>query len=262
MSFRIVPGAAQSPVILHVPHGSRTLPAYVRKHILLDDTALAVELDRMTDAHTGLIASGAAKNTRPWIFHNELSRLVIDPERFPDEREEMRTVGMGAVYLRTSHCQPLRPENPDHIEELLNRYYHPYAAAMTELVDDRLAATGRAVIIDVHSYPSEPLPYELHATGNRPAICLGVDEFHTPGQLRFAATEAFSALGDLDVNTPFSGAYVPLKHYREVPAVTALMIEIRRDIYLTEPGGAPTEGINAVVRALARLVTLTDESTG
>ncbi|MEV0402594.1 N-formylglutamate amidohydrolase [Actinoallomurus sp. NPDC050550] len=256
VGFEVTVGNGGSPVILHVPHGSRALTAHAREAILLDDAALSSELDHMTDAHTGLIATRAAKGAdlAPWVFSNRLSRLVIDPERFPDEREEMRAVGMGAVYLCTSHGARLRAEDPDHIEDLLARHYRPYAEAMAALVDARVAATGHAVILDVHSYPSRALPYELHVTGDRPAICLGVDTFHTPGWLHEAAVEAFSCFDDLGVNTPFAGSYVPLKHYRQAKAVMALMIEIRRDLYMTEPGGAPGEGITAVVHAITNLV--------
>jgi hypothetical protein len=85
-------------------------------------------------------------------------------------------------------------------------------------------------------------------------VCLGVDSFHTPDWLRDAALEAFSSIGDLDVNTPFSGTYVPLRHHRRTEAVTALMVEIRRDVYMTEPGGAPDKGVDTIVRALTGLV--------
>jgi N-formylglutamate amidohydrolase len=259
--MEILAGAEESPVILHVPHGSRALTAHARERILLDDVTLASELDHITDSHTQLIAARAAARASqlPWTFSNQLSRLVIDPERFPDEREEMRAVGMGAVYLRTSHGATLREDDPYHIEELLALHYRPYAAAMTDLVDARTKATGQAVILDVHSYPSRALPYELHATGNRPAICLGIDPFHTPEWLRKAAVDAFSSIGDLDVNTPFSGTYVPLKHYRQVREVSALMVEIRRDTYMTEPGGPPGHGLDLVAYALAELVNATKD---
>lgn len=56
------------------------------------------------------------------------------------------------------------------------------------------------------------------------------------------------------MNTPFSGAYVPLRHYERTAEVTALMIEIRRDTYMTEPGGATHDGVDVIVRALTRLV--------
>lgn len=167
--FEFLPGAAHSPVILHVPHSAREIPAEVRSGIVLDDAALERELDHITDAHTAELAEEAARRSAvtPWRFVNRLSRLVVDPERFPDEREEMLSVGMGAVYTRTTHRDALRPADTDP-EPLIDRWFWPYAQAMTEAVADRLAATGRAVIIDVHSYPSAPLPYELHAEGPGP----------------------------------------------------------------------------------------------
>jgi hypothetical protein len=95
---------------MHVPHASTVIPPEVRGQLLLDDVELARELERMTDARTDELAAAAAALVvpRPWLFVNCLSRLVVDPERFPDEREEMRRVGMGAVYHRTSAGLPLR----------------------------------------------------------------------------------------------------------------------------------------------------------
>ncbi|MEU9171259.1 N-formylglutamate amidohydrolase [Streptomyces sp. NPDC048420] len=254
--FAFLPGAAASPVILHVPHSAREIPADVRAGIVLDDRALERELDHIVDAHTSELAAEAARSARvvPWRFVNRLSRLVVDPERFPDEREEMLAVGMGAVYTRTTHREELRPAETDP-QPLIARYFRPYARAMTEAVAQRLAVVGRAVIIDVHSYPSAPLPYELHGEGPRPAVCLGTDPFHTPPGLVAAAREAF---GDVGMDSPFSGTYVPLEFYGRDPRVSALMVEIRRDTYMTEPGGPAGPGIHTLARALAALVDALD----
>ncbi|MFJ8773675.1 N-formylglutamate amidohydrolase [Streptomyces microflavus] len=254
-SFRLLPGDADSPVLLHVPHGSRTIPEEVRGRILLDDSALERELDHITDSHTAELAAraAAASPVRPWSYVNALSRLVVDPERFPDDREEMRAVGMGAVYTHTTHRERLRGPDVDQ-HPLLERYFHPYARAMTEAVDARIAATGRAVIVDVHSYPSAPLPYELHGTGPRPPVCLGTDPFHTPPELRALAEAAFAGFGGTGIDSPFADTYVPLKHYGTDRRVTALMIEIRRDTYMSEPGGPAGAGLDALAGALAELV--------
>ncbi|MFI1721999.1 N-formylglutamate amidohydrolase [Streptomyces sp. NPDC020489] len=251
-SFEVLPGAAASPVILHVPHSAREIPADVRASILLDDTALERESDHIVDAHTSELAEAAAGRAEvvPWRFVNRLSRLVVDPERFPDEREEMLAVGMGAVYTRTTHGEVLRAADTDP-EPLLARFFRPYADAMTRAVADRLAAVGRAVIIDVHSYPSRPLPYELHGDGPRPPVCLGTDAFHTPPALLAGAREAFGRTG---VDSPFSGTYVPLEFYGRDPRVAALMVEIRRDTYMSEPGGPAGPGLARLATALAALV--------
>ncbi|MBM2616260.1 N-formylglutamate amidohydrolase [Actinoplanes sp. LDG1-06] len=253
--FHVLPGDPGSPVILHVPHASRELTGEARDSLLLDEAALTDELDHLTDAHTDLIALRAADRAavRPWIFANGLSRLVVDPERFPDEREEMRSRGMGAVYTHGYARRRLRDDDPVRDASFVEEHFHPYAQGMTTLVADRLAATGRAVILDVHSYPTQALPYELHADGPRPELCLGVDAFHTPLSLTDTATGAFAAY-TAAVNTPFAGAYVPLTWYGRDRAVSALMLEIRRDTYMTEPGGSPNEGLGDIADALAALV--------
>ncbi|MFD4542615.1 N-formylglutamate amidohydrolase [Streptomyces bauhiniae] len=254
-SFELLPGDPASPVLLHVPHSARVIPAGVRAGLLLDDAALERELDHITDAHTAELAAQTAElaGMRPWRFVNRLSRLVVDPERFPDEREEMRAVGMGAVYTRTTRREPLRAEDTGQ-EPLIERYFEPYARAITEAVSERLAATGRAVVIDVHSYPSRPLPYELHGEDPRPAVCLGTDAFHTPPALTAAARSAFSPYGKTGLDSPFSGTYVPLAHYGRDRRVSALMVEIRRDTYMTEPGGPAGPGLEQLAGALAVLV--------
>ncbi|MFE1809579.1 N-formylglutamate amidohydrolase [Streptomyces sp. NPDC059533] len=253
--FRLLAGADASPVILHVPHSSRVIPESARADIVLDDRALDSELDHITDSHTADIAAAAADraSVTPWRFVNGLSRLVIDPERFPDEREEMLSVGMGAVYTRTTHRERLRADGFDG-RPLIERWFHPYAEAMTRAVEDRLEAAGRAVIIDVHSYPTRALPYELHGDGSRPPTCLGTDRFHTPTRLLAAAEKAFAGFGGTGLDSPFAGTYVPLEHYGRDARVGALMIEIRRDVYMTEPGGPAGPGLDALAAALAELV--------
>lgn len=255
-AFEVISGSPDSGVVLHVPHSSTRIPADVRTGIVLDDASLAAELLRMTDAHTDRIALAAARavTPRPWVFVNRISRLVVDPERFPDEREEMRTVGMGAVYTRTSDGGVLRADDDAGERALIASYFEPYATAMTDLVDDRLAATGSALVVDVHSYPSIALPHELHADARRPALCIGRNDAHTTEFSVEAAQQAFAPVGDAVVNEPFAGAYVPTRWYGRDARVSAIMLEIRRDTYLHETTGDPTTGIDEVIAAVVRFL--------
>ena len=247
---RVIPGSTRSSVLLHVPHSSAVIPDWVRERILLSDVQLEAEIHRMRDSYTDAIAATAAEQAqiRPHLFLNELARQVIDPERFPDDREAMAKIGHGAVYLKTSQLTPLREDDPAHIAELLDRYFHPYARQMANEVETILEARGVVTVLDLHSFPREALPYEV-SDGARPSICLGVDEFHTPPELIDAARGAFSDF-DIAINTPFAGTYVPLKFYGSDARVHGLMIEVRRDV----PGTAP--GLDAVCRAMTRLVDL------
>lgn len=249
--FTVRPGEPGSPVVLHVPHAGTHIPPWVRREIVLDDPTLEIELGHMTDAGTDVLAERVVTSARrrPWLVLNHLSRLVVDPERFPDDREVMRRVGMGAVYTRTAHGHVLRSDDPDHERLLIHRVYEPYAAAVADVVQGRLNACGAAVVIDVHSYPSAPLPYELYPDARRPAVCLGVDDMHTPRWLLDSAYEAFAAQADVVENEPFRGTYVPLRQYGTDLRVSSLMVEMRRD------DGRLPEGLVGAVTALVDAVT-------
>lgn len=247
-----------SALIVHVPHSATWIPIAERRAILLGDDALDAELALMTDWYTDRLAFDAldAAGVGATVFVNRASRLLVDPERFPDDTEVMASVGMGAVYTATSHRQPLR--HPDPVEDrlLLDRWFHPYAAAFTALVDDTLAEWGQAVIVDLHSYPSVALAYEIHPDKPRPGVCIGTDSFHTPAWLLREAEKAFDGVdGGVALDTPFEGTYVPLAHYGKNDAVVSIMVEVRRDLYMEEPGGEATIGWDDVVAGLAKLIT-------
>ncbi|NRQ50415.1 N-formylglutamate amidohydrolase [Aeromicrobium sp. YC3-14] len=261
-TFRIIAGDPDSSVIIHVPHSSREIPDDVRSDIVLDDEALEHELDAMTDAFTDVIAehAAAASGKRPWLFVNEQSRLVVDPERFPDESEEMNAVGMGVVYTRTSTGEPLRETDAYDEDGLISRYFEPYAAAFADLVDERLAAIGSVTILDLHSFPLNALPYELHGDGTRPQICLGTDAFHTSKILLAEALHAFSGF-ERATDSPFSGCYVPLVHYGKSSLVNALMVELRRDLYMDEHFQLVEPATTPIVEAIVKLIAAIEPSS-
>ena len=98
---------------------------------------------------------------------------------------------------------------------------------------ERLEAVERVTIIDIHSYPLTKNPYELHGDGPRPEVCIGTDAFHTSAALAEAATSSLAnaaPTGEVGLNSPFAGCYVPLDQYEQTTAVQAVMLEIRRDV--------------------------------
>jgi N-formylglutamate amidohydrolase len=249
-------GAGSSPVIVHVPHAGTWIPDEARLDLLLDDIGLDAELALMTDWFTDRLAfDGLARAEAPaTVFANRASRLLVDPERFVGPEEPMLAVGMGAVYLSTSDLRRLRVEDPGRDERFITRWFDPYAAALTALVDQTLSSHGHVVIVDLHSFPSNPLPYEFDPSARRPGICIGTDPFHTPAHLIEAVTEAFADSGwDIATDTPFAGTYVPLRHLGRTPEVTSVMVEVRRDLYQEEPGGDQHDGYDLVVTHLASL---------
>jgi predicted N-formylglutamate amidohydrolase len=255
-NFEVIPGDPASQVILHVPHAARFIPAEVRSEILLNDLELLAELDAMTDSRTDEIALAATEQLiiKPWLFINRFSRLVIDPERFPDDREIMNKVGMGAVYRKTSTNKDLRSSDFSGEKELLDAYFHPYAKALEELVTTRIQDVGELTIIDVHSYRPEQHENAVNHGQQRPAMCIGTDQFHTPPELKEAAQLSFSLLGDVYENEPYAGTYVPLKYYGVENRVRSIMMETRADTFLDDAFNFHV-GAHAVIRGLADLIS-------
>ena len=217
-------------VFCHVPHSSTLIPENCRREFL---TALPPEIGKMTDLYTDdLFDIGAERLIFP------VSRLVCDPERFrDDEREPMSRVGMGAVYTRCQDGSPLRLITAVRREELLREWYDPHHRRLLLMTRRRLALFGRCLIIDGHSFPHEPLPYEEDKSP-RPDICVGTDSFHTPGALAESLESGFRRLGyTVCRDRPFAGAIVPLPLYRQERRVASVMIEVDRSLYMDKAGG-------------------------
>ena len=52
MNFTVHEGSNDCPVIVHVPHASREIPAEVAADFIATDEQIAQELDRVTDDYT------------------------------------------------------------------------------------------------------------------------------------------------------------------------------------------------------------------
>jgi N-formylglutamate amidohydrolase len=109
---------------------------------------------------------------------------------------------------------------------------------LEKAADAELAKDGRSLIVNCHSFPSKPLPYEHDQSIGRPDICIGTDDFHTPKRLFHAIREVFEKSGfRVDRNRPFAGTIVPMKHYRKNQNVKSVMIEIHRKLYMDKSTG-------------------------
>jgi N-formylglutamate amidohydrolase len=226
-------------VVVHIPHASTVIPADVAPPIALSPADVETELLAMTDHDTdALFALDPAVATSVCF---PVSRLVVDPERFTEDADEpMASRGMGVVYTRTSDGRLLRDDpSPTERAALLARFYAPHHERLTAAVTDALAAHGACLIVDGHSFPSRPLPYELDQELDRPDVCVGTDPRHTPAWLRdLAVLELEREDFRVAVDRPFAGALVPLAFYGRDARVHAFMVEVNRALYMDERSGA------------------------
>ena len=263
-------GETAPALVLHIPHSSDAVPADVRSQLTLGDEELGRELLRMTDWFTDELFALSPEEAVTVRF--PVSRLVVDPERLLDSAlETMERVGMGAVYTKTSDGAQLRDEAvaARGRASLLARYYHPHHAELAQVTAAALAAHGRCLIVDCHSFPSEPLPYELAAAGDpdtvlrRPFVCIGIDQMHTPPALRRRAWIRLHEMIDrwphevqrrVAFDRPFAGTMVP-SPFRRDARISSIMIELRRDLYMDEQTGgrlADFAGCAAAVQSVLR----------
>jgi N-formylglutamate amidohydrolase len=241
-----------TPLLLHIPHDATAIPAEDRRDFLLSEEELRAESLRLTDAHTAALY---AEGLPPEDFvRAEVSRLVVDVERFADDAQEpCARVGMGATYVRTSDGRPLRALTPQRRAELMARHYWPHHRALDAAAVARLARFGRCLILDAHSYPTGPLPTQL-ASGPSPEIGIGTQPGHTPPELSDLAVDFFRAHGySVGVDVPFSGAMVPNACFGREPRLWSVMIEVRRDLYMDEVSGERHAGFTRTQAVLAQL---------
>ena len=238
-------------VVFHVPHDSTHIPADVRHQFALDDAQLEHELLAMTDHKTlDLFASGVPQAQ---LVRAPVSRLVLDVERFADDQfEPMALRGMGAVYNKTHDGQTLRhPVTDAERHKLLEDWYRPHHAALARATQTALQESGLAVIIDCHSFPRMPLPYEVDQTARRPQVCIGTDAFHTPAALAQFLSDALAIAGyEVGLDSPFSGSMVPNAYFKKDRRVISVMLEVRRDLYLLENSGLPNADFELISREI------------
>lgn len=170
-------------------------------------------------------------------FSNRLifpvNRLVCDPERFRDDCEESMVLrGMGAVYTHDAWRHKIRTASDAQRELLLKTYYDPHHQALEQMSRQVLAQYGCCLVLDCHSFPEFPLPYEPVQVYPRPDFCLGTDPAHTPPVLVERMTAFLQERGyTVSLNTPFAGTLLPLS-LMDNPHLFGIMIEVNRRLYM------------------------------
>ena len=219
-------------LILHIPHSSDKIPFDIG--YVVDKKTLDQEIIKLTDWYTDDL----------FLFEDSIvvkadfSRIFCDTERFSDDSQEvMAKYGMGVLYEKSDDGSVIREIDTKLREDILNNYYWPHHEKLNQAVNDQLESNGKALIVDCHSFPSDPLIRDLSQEKNRPDFNIGTDSFHTPDYLIEISKAFFKKKGyTLGVDWPYSGSIVPLKHYHKSKNVESIMLEINRALYLNEPG--------------------------
>ena len=243
-------------MIVHIPHSSHSIPASYQEYFVLSRKDLEHEQLRMVDAYTDELFS--LKESESVVFH--YSRLLVDVERFAiDECEPMSQVGMGVIYTRTSEGKRLKRDLSSAEKAELIELYDRHHMALTTAVRGELGGAGRAMIVDCHSFPSQPLPCDGCQHTPRPDFCLGSDDFHTPPELVAALKARILDLGySVAVNEPYAGTLVPSDYFQSDFNVQSVMIEVNRALYMDESTGVKLSGFDDIKVHITELLSIID----
>lgn len=240
-------------IVLHIPHASKHIPNEYLKFFTLSKKDLEIEILKMTDHFTDKLFDISNDNIHQLKF--PISRLLVDVERFEkDELEPMCEVGMGCVYEKTHDGKSLKLVK-DIKHELINKFYKIHHEDFAKIIDAELKQNNKVLIIDCHSFPKHPLPYELNQAMDRPQICIGTDDFHTSEKLKESFGQLFEKSNfTVKYNVPFKGSIVPLKFYNKEKRLQSVMIKLRRDLYMNEDTGQKNIKFLKIKKTLIKLI--------
>jgi N-formylglutamate deformylase len=232
----------EQKIILHIPHSSTNVP--LTEGYIVDSITLEKEILKLTDWYTDDLFF--SKNDEMIVA--EFSRIFCDPERFTDDSQEvMAQYGMGVLYEKSDNGEELRTVTPELKEKILQSYYWKHHDKLSAAVNRQLESFDKAVIIDCHSYPSQPLKRDLDKNPIRPDFNIGTDSFHTPTELIDISVSFFEKAGyTLGIDWPYKGSIVPLEHFQKNKKVSTIMLEINRALYLNEPTNQKSESYDQI----------------
>ena len=242
-----------SPIVCNVPHAATAIPEEFGKDFVVSHEALVQEAEYMADKYTDALYSELLYISS--YIMSKISRIVVDSERFQNEKDEpMSKVGMSAFYTRTSSGTVLRDISPE-MKSKLEEVYLEYHDSFTGLVDSALLKHNLTLIVDCHSFPSVPRIYEPDQKSDRPDICIGTDEYHTPAKLTDLLKKNFEDVGyRVAINTPFAGSIVPIHHYQKDKRVASVMMEVNRKLYMNEQTFQKLSNFSEVGRTVSRSI--------
>jgi N-formylglutamate amidohydrolase len=229
-------------LILNIPHSSIYFPSF--EGYVVNNSVLNNEVLKLTDWYT----DDLFYSEDDLIIRADYTRIFCDVERFTDDTFEiMSKYGMGVLYEQSDDGLEIRKVTQQFKKWVLDNFYQLHHEKLNMAVNEQLKLYNNAIIIDCHSYPSNPLKRDLNQNPNRPDFNIGTDPFHTPTLLIDIAVDYFEKSGfSLGIDWPYQGSMVPSEHYLKNKNVQSMMLEINRALYLNEPGNLKSERYNEI----------------
>jgi len=267
------PEKMTTAVLFASPHSGCEYPAEMLARSVLDLQRLRSSEDAFVDRFLeSAPREGAALLTarlpRAWVDLNR-DETELDPALIEGVARSLAgprvLAGLGVIprvvsSSRAIYTGKLTREEAD---RRIATVWRPYHARLAALLREVRARFGRAILIDMHSMPSEAVA----GAGPQPADVVLGDRYGAAARPEtVAAIEAvFSRLGlRVARNTPFAGAYITQHYGRPANGVEVVQVEVSRGLYMDEKAIRPAPDYEAfharMQRAVAGIAAIGRES--
>ena len=242
-----------APLFVSLPHDGTLLPADIAARI----TPAAQQVPD-TDWHVSRLYA-FARELGASIIVPKYSRYVVDLNRPPDDVSlypGQNTTGLcpRVQFSGASIYLPGQEPTPEEIAQRVERYWHPYHAALAQEIARIKAAHGRVVLWEGHSIRSV-VPFLFD--GRLPDFNLGTAGGASCSpelQQRLVAVLESQSKYTFAVNGRFKGGYITRHYGNPQPHVHAVQLELAQINYMDEDTfkylSERASGVQALIREL------------
>ncbi len=262
------PDCQTSPIIFNSPHsGADYHPDFIASSAL-DKATLRRSEDAFVDelfAHATETGAPLVRALFPRAFLDvNREAFELDPTMFAEplpahvNTRSMRVAGgLGTIARVVSDGKPIYREKLSFTEATarIEAYYHPYHAALEQLLARTRRQFGCVLLIDCHSMPSQSV-YATGKDGRKPEIILG-DRYGTScsGDITAIVSDILRELGYAVIhNNPYAGGFITDHYGRPAMKQHALQIEINRALYMDERRILKHRGFAKLQRDLSHMI--------
>lgn len=234
------PRAAETPVIVEVPHAGLEVDA----EALATLVAPAVAIGRDADLYVDELYADAP-DIGATLLCARMSRYICDLNR--SEQDVDRDTVFGATGRSSPHgliwrsttdnrAAIARPLPKSELDRRLQAYYRPYHDKLDELVRERLDRHGFVILVSGHSMPSRGRDGHDDPGRDRADVVPGTRQRSTAAAAVIDATEDVARRFHLGLahDDPYRGGHTTVRYGRPAAGIHAIQIELNRRLYMDE----------------------------
>jgi N-formylglutamate amidohydrolase len=271
----LAPPVQTLPMVLASPHSGTSYPPEFLASSRLDAFSLRKSEDSFVDEifmAAPLLGAPLIRALFPRAFLDaNREAFELDPDMFADAlpayvntRSPRVAAGLGTIAKVVANGEDIYRGKLRFAEALgrVNKFYHPYHAALRRLIDQTRQRFGYCLLLDCHSMPSSGNPPESMSPRAKVDFVLG-DCYGSACSpvLMETAERTLRAQGYMVIrNTPYAGGFTTRHYGRPRLGIQARQIEINRALYMDERSisrkpyiGELAEHMEDLVRVLSRV---------